>query len=1313
MRSVVAAWAQSPYQVPLGQAATYGLLSGGTIVAQDASGNALPIQALGKAGASGTIGAGVAATAGLFAQGSGTVPAALSDLQAAQTYCGQLNNQASPLPNQLNGSLLGGGIYSVAGDATLSQGGTLTISGDTTTVIILNIAGNLRLEARSQIVLNGVLARHVYWNVGKSLFVAAYVGFEGNALVDADAEVSGAHFGTGAILSTSSIRLLTISAAVGHNKFYAPSRPSASCGSTGQNCSLARPGTELVLNGSFEDAICCPTNISNMNGTSDACFWKSAVTNATPDYFNGCLPRSSSPASVPSNFFTALSATTPARGYPVLALAPNSPARKGNAYAGIIASSPSPADAYHEYIYQVVPDQLVAGRRYYAGFSAHLAASSRYVVPSLGMLIEPANARPSYPAAVAALLSQTPTVSGDPRYIHPANSQNPPPQNRPDSLNWQRVGGTFTATAAMSNSSGFRLAIGNFTNAPLNAYGPGTEGWAYYFIDNVTLSPLPEAGLPVTLGSSRCAGGTIATSATLGAAPMPDVVGAAYYWKASPADPSLTAPTSANPTVSPRQTTTYSLTVFIPGEPPYTTQTTVTVGGPYFQNPVATYVPPAGTQPYDLGTGGTSNLTVIDARPYPNATVVFDGAYHVQGNLLLVGGTFVVNPGTVFYVDGFGHESTDTERIHINVRDAELHLNGATLQATCDEMWQGIVLESQGTLYAASANGQRSLIRDAQWALWRSWDEAPYYNGGRRLENHYYLADTDFLNNTTAIIDGLRQSNQSSDYLTNCTFKTDATTNSPLLMELYNTLYRAGGIFFYDFTEHYASPTNQPLQITGCTFDRLAVGISGSSAGATVENCAFSNCWYAALASQSFRYGAVSTDPVRQAMRLVSNTIVLPQYLPADYIATGGGTAVATTQAYPLAYDHSVATSTYGLKFHDGLQAIGNTLTLGTSFTSAYPAITTGVWLVYDGTVTNNTFAGLNRAIQAVSGDTYNGTDYTFSQNNMQVSSSVSADTVVVFAPGLRQNWGFTVPAPQVTLRCNTFGASNPAAVGVRVRQKTDFVNVLGSSSVPNGNSFDGLAGGTFKYFAYDANNSSILTYYSYQSNHEFPTSVSLGAFQVQSTGSPINACRSTGNAGINNRIASSADQTGENIRESFGSHDIADAQAAERLYAQLISRHPISSAHPGIPDLSKAEREELRQVATSATAVAHSACQLLQFYEPKCKCGMALPAAVAKNVTNGRVATTSADQTTSLLGEPHPSPANESVTMSYYLPKATTNAMLVLYDLTGRPVTTQHLHEGQGEVQLSVRALAAGLYLGVLQVEGHVLATRKLAVTH
>jgi len=120
----------------LGSAAHYGLLSATTITAQSA-----PIQVLGKAGAGESISASVAATAGRFAQGSGTVPQALADLQQAQHQCASLGGQAIA---QLSGTLTGG-AYTLSGAASLGSGNTLTIAGDANTVVIINVAGDLTL----------------------------------------------------------------------------------------------------------------------------------------------------------------------------------------------------------------------------------------------------------------------------------------------------------------------------------------------------------------------------------------------------------------------------------------------------------------------------------------------------------------------------------------------------------------------------------------------------------------------------------------------------------------------------------------------------------------------------------------------------------------------------------------------------------------------------------------------------------------------------------------------------------------------------------------------------------------------------------------------------------------------------------------------------------------------------------------------------------------------------------------------------------------------------------------------------------------
>jgi hypothetical protein len=225
-------------------------------------------------------------------------------------------------------------------------------------------------------------------------------------------------------------------------------------------------------------------------------------------------------------------------------------------------------------------------------------------------------------------------------------------------------------------------------------------------------------------------------------------------------------------------------------------------------------------------------------------------------------------------------------------------------------------------------------------------------------------------------------------------------------------------VFFYDYSEHYAAPTTQPLQITNCAFDQLAVGVSGSSAGATVAGCTFTSCWYAGLASRDIRYGYGTADPPRQAMLVQNNHITLPQYLPYAYFIIGGSAPTPSPGQYPNAYDNSTKVSTYGIKFNDGINIVNNMFDMG-GIRASLPSVPVGISLTYNGTATGNKLADLTRGIQAVSGDSYNGTSYTFSQNTFS-----NNDTGVVFMPGVYPNYGWSVPAPQVAMRCNSFSGN-------------------------------------------------------------------------------------------------------------------------------------------------------------------------------------------------------------------------------------------------------------------------------------------------
>lgn len=86
---------------------------------------------------------------------------------------------------------------------------------------------------------------------------------------------------------------------------------------------------------------------------------------------------------------------------------------------------------------------------------------------------------------------------------------------------------------------------------------------------------------------------------------------------------------------------------------------------------------------------------------------------------------------------------------------------------------------------------------------------------------------------------------------------------------------------------------------------------------------------------------------------------------------------------------------------------------------ASLPSVPVGISLTYDGTAIGNKLADLTRGIQAVSGDSYNGTNYTFSQNAFS-----NNDAGVVLMPGVYPTYGWSVPAPQVAMRCNSFGGT-------------------------------------------------------------------------------------------------------------------------------------------------------------------------------------------------------------------------------------------------------------------------------------------------
>lgn len=167
-----------------------------------------------------------------------------------------------------------------------------------------------------------------------------------------------------------------------------------------------------------------------------------------------------------------------------------------------------------------------------------------------------------------------------------------------------------------------------------------------------------------------------------------------------------------------------------------------------YQKTGGNYINPiAGAPDYEIGTA--TNVTIIDAANFLNNTVVFEGNYHVKGHVLLTSsqgtGTFRLKPGTKFIVDAAagniplcGIGTPNLTRIIVDY--AKLELDGAILQAVCEDMWGGIWLRDGADLLAVNA-----VIQDAETGVLVQGCTGP------TTMSPYEIYNTRFRNNGTGV----------------------------------------------------------------------------------------------------------------------------------------------------------------------------------------------------------------------------------------------------------------------------------------------------------------------------------------------------------------------------------------------------------------------------------------------------------------------------------------------------------------------------------------------------------------------------------
>lgn len=228
--------------------------------------------------------------------------------------------------------------------------------------------------------------------------------------------------------------------------------------------------------------------------------------------------------------------------------------RTGNGKIGFFAENPVDAVIsdlwnYKEYIQVELTQPLVAGETYDISFYVSLAERSVGSTDRIGAYLSPT--RPmNNPYTVS---NPNNTIEVTPQIESPINVF------LEDYTGWIEISGSFVAIGGEQ-----WITIGNFrhkndvnfqTFTPPPPLTPNFENKIYYYLDDVSV--LAQSGsVGVSAGSDQ----TINSGESSILAATPSGGTPTYNWAAIPPDPTLTDPTAQSPTVSPTQTTTYTVT---------------------------------------------------------------------------------------------------------------------------------------------------------------------------------------------------------------------------------------------------------------------------------------------------------------------------------------------------------------------------------------------------------------------------------------------------------------------------------------------------------------------------------------------------------------------------------------------------------------------------------------------------------------------------------------------------------------------------------------------------------------------------------
>lgn len=520
------------------------------------------------------------------------ISAGLSDLSSAKSA---MSAQTGTVINgSLEGQRLTQGVYTINGNALLD--GNLILLGDTSSIFIFNVNGDLIFDSALVYGFHKILPSKVFWNVSGKVTLLRYNTVIGMILSTGKIEVGGLYDGYCGLLSLDSINISNAGSSslrktLITSTYYSQNLINKTAKITYDDSSCPTPdySCNLIANPSFEDlrnlgnGVYCP----DLNGELYyACYWEGDnlpyIDNPTwysssdpyyignPELFTdntNCQQQQfSSDFAIPINKYIDQGSST------------GQPTHTGSDYAGIEVSFRHTYDsqsdigthtgdpAYYidvhddERLEKKLPTALTPNVVYYMEFYTALADKSN--------LTTKLSVYPAY-------------TSTNPNYIGPpVYDPSPVPfftsaTNIPVGPNWTMVSGCVSTPNSNVEWVSIRADYASprvpvtpsdpsiYTPYPYTGGQEALYNMAYFFIDDVLLRPLSDAGQDVTI---HCIKNT-----TIGEVGCQPIAGAVYAWSAADAF------TSANSVIASPSTISTPVTFNATGQ--YVFNLTVTYNG--------------------------------------------------------------------------------------------------------------------------------------------------------------------------------------------------------------------------------------------------------------------------------------------------------------------------------------------------------------------------------------------------------------------------------------------------------------------------------------------------------------------------------------------------------------------------------------------------------------------------------------------------------------------------------------------------------------------------------------------------------------